>query len=231
VHRCRANLDHAAHDPCRRDHRPAAHGCIVDRPVVATTSAGRPQRGNPLSHQQPHTCRFWHQWPGTLFPFRCLFRQLRHWNAATANKARVAWVLASRASRSHSDASCRHSSRDSIYRTAPFKEMLSDGPHRRAAPPTYKIRLLADATAINGLGPSARKRVDRGPLGSAICQGARLSELVECLLPSRSTAGRVGRAAIRSTGRGPHATVSHQRGPGGAWPSGSLIGGGSTAGT
>jgi len=71
-----------------------------------------------------------------------------------------------------------------------------------AVPPTHKIRLLADAPAINGLGLSARKRVNRRTVGWCNLSGSTPSELVESLLPRRSTAGRVGRAAIRSTGRG-----------------------------
>ena len=41
-----------------------------------------------------------------------------------------------------------------------------------AAPPTHKIRLLADAPAINGLGLSARKRVDRRTVGQCNLSGS-----------------------------------------------------------
>jgi hypothetical protein len=52
-------------------------------------------------------------------------------------------VLASLASRSHSDASSRQSSRDSIFRPRRPRRLLSDGPPtaETAAPLTYKIRL------------------------------------------------------------------------------------------
>ena len=133
-----------------------------------------------------------------------------HWNAATANKIRVPCVLASLASRSHQNALRRQSSRDSIYRSLPPKEVLSDGPHGRtsSSPLPKKLDCPPPHRLINGPECGAQKRVDRRTVGKCNLSGGAPSRMKGKPAALDGQQPRdLGRRPAVTTSKGPQAAL------------------------